>query len=167
MPTSKNFMPLVPKKFDYAPGNVGNKIDVGGKKVLILTDSDNGRTNLGRMVERFKGSLSGDVEVVNLNDVNIKGGCLGCIQCGYDNTCAYEGKDGYVEFFNTKVKSADVLVFAGTIKDRYLSSRWKLFFDRSFFYGHAPKYTGKQLGFIISGAFESDTEPQADLRSLC
>jgi hypothetical protein len=44
-----------------------------------------------------------------------------------------------------------VLVFAGTIKDRYLASRWKLFFDRSFFYGHAPKYTGKQLGFIISG----------------
>ncbi len=151
IPVSKNFVPLVTKKFDYVPGNAGKKLDGGGKKVLILTDSDNGRTNLGRMVERFKSSLSGDVEVVNLNDVDIKGGCLGCIQCGYDNTCAYEGKDGYVEFFNTKVKRADVLVFAGTITDRYLSSRWKLFFDRSFFYGHAPKHIGKQLGFIISG----------------
>jgi multimeric flavodoxin WrbA len=151
IPTSKNFVPLVTKKFDYAPGNAGKKLDGGGKRVLILTDSHNGHTNLGRMVERFKGSLSGDVEVINLNDVDIKGGCLGCIQCGYDNTCAYEGKDGYVEFFNTKVKRADVLVFAGAIKDRYLSSRWKLFFDRSFFYGHAPKYTGKQLGFIICG----------------
>ena len=112
---------------------MGKKLDIEGKRVLILTDSDNGHTNLGRMVERFKGSLSGDVEVINLNDVDIKGGCLGCIQCGYDNTCAYQGKDGYVEFFNTKAKRADVLVFAGTIKDRYLSSRWKLFFDRSLF----------------------------------
>lgn len=151
IPVSKNFVPLVTKKFDYVPGSIGKKIDVGNKKVLLLTDSYDRHTNLGMMIDRFKGSLSGDVEVVNLNDVDIKGGCLGCIQCGYDNTCAYQGKDGYVEFFNTKVKRADVLVFAGTIRDRYLSSRWKLFFDRSFFYGHAPKYTGKQLGFIICG----------------
>ena len=146
MPTSKNFMPVVHKKFYYTPGKVGNKIDVGSKKVLILTDS-----TLGRMVQRFRDSFSSEVELVNLNDVNIKGGCLGCIQCGYDNTCAYQGKDGYIGFFNTKVKPADVLVFAGAIKDRYLSSRWKLYFDRSFFMGHAPKYTGKQMGFIISG----------------
>ena len=151
VPTSKNFMPVVHKKFGYAPGKVGNKIDVGSKKVLILTDSTDSGTNLGRMVQRFRDSFSSEVELVNLNDVNIKGGCLGCIQCGYDNTCAYQGKDGYIDFFNTKVKPADVLVFAGAIKDRYLSSRWKLYFDRSFFMGHAPKYTGKQMGFIISG----------------
>lgn len=46
---------------------------------------------------------------------------------------------------------ADILLFAGTIKDRYLSSRWKLFFDRSFFKGHAPSISGKQIGLIISG----------------
>ena len=149
--TSKNFRPLVSKKFDYTPGNASKKIDVGGKKVLILIDSTAGNTNLGKMVGRFTPSFSGDVEVVNLNDVDIKGGCLGCLQCGYDNTCAYRDKDAYMEFFNTKVKPADVLVFAGAIKDRYLSSRWKLFFDRSFFYGHSPKFIGKQLGFIISG----------------
>ncbi len=90
------------------------------------------------MLERFGQSFSSHVEVLNLNDVDIKGGCLGCIKCGYDNTCAYEGKDGFMEFFNTKVKSADVLVLAGTVQDRYLSSRWKLYFDRSFFNGHAP-----------------------------
>ena len=151
VPTSKNFMPVVHKKFGYTPGKVGNKIDVGSKKVLILTDSTDSGTNLGRMVQRFRDSFSSEVELVNLNDVNIKGGCLGCIQCGYDNTCAYQGKDGYIDFFNAKVKPADVLVFAGAIKDRYLSSRWKLYFDRSFFMGHAPKYTGKQMGFIISG----------------
>ena len=151
VPTSKNFMPVVHKKFGYIPGKVGNKIDIGSKKVLILTDSTDSGTNLGRMVQRFRDSFSSEVELVNLNDVNIKGGCLGCIQCGYDNTCAYQGKDGYIDFFNTKVKPADVLVFAGAIKDRYLSSRWKLYFDRSFFMGHAPKYTGKQMGFIISG----------------
>jgi multimeric flavodoxin WrbA len=151
LPTSKNFKPLVQRKFDYVPGNAGKKIDVGGKKVLVLTDFAGGNTNLDKMVDRFRSSFSSEVEVINLNDVDIKGGCLGCLQCGHDNICAYKDKDAYMEFFNTKVKPADVLVFAGTIKDRYLSARWKLFFDRSFFYGHTPKFMGKQLGFVISG----------------
>ncbi len=151
VPTTRNFLPVVRSKFDYMPASSMKRIETEGKRVLVLTDSSNEQPNLGKMVERFKQSFSSQVEILNLNDVDIKGGCLGCIKCGYDNTCAYEGKDGFVEFFDTKVKPANVLVFAGTIHDRYLSSRWKLYFDRSFFMGHAPKYMGKQVGFIISG----------------
>ena len=150
-PTSKNFHPLIDSAFEYVPGDVQGRIGMGDKKVSVLTDSKNERTNLGRMIHRFTRAFSGEVEVVDLNEIEIKGGCLGCIQCGYDNTCSYGDRDGYVEFFNTKVKAADILVFAGSIKDRYLSSRWKLFFDRSFFNNHVPVMTGKQLGFIISG----------------
>ena len=150
-PTSKNFLPLIHSAFEYVPGEVRNRIEIGGKKVSVLTDSKDEGTNLGRMIHRFTGALTGEVEVIDLNEVDIKGGCLGCIQCGYDNRCAYDDKDGYVEFFNKRVKAADVLVFAGSIKDRYLSSRWKLFFDRSFFNNHSPVMMGKQLGFIISG----------------
>lgn len=149
--TSKNFQPVTHSKFDYVPGDVENKIDVGGKKVVIVTDSEDSQTNLGRMIERFRTCFSRELEVINLHDVDIKGGCLGCLQCGYDNNCSYGDKDGYMEFYNTKIKTADVLVFAGTIKDRYLSSRWKMFFDRSFFNGHTPTLMWKQMGFIISG----------------
>ncbi len=150
-PTARNYPPLIFRKTNYVPGPVRNKIDSGSKKILILTDGGNKDTNLDNMVKRFSQSFIQDIEVVNLNDVDFKGGCLGCISCGYDNTCVYQEKDGYIEFFNKKVKKADILVFSGTIKDRYLSSRWKLFFDRSFFNGHAPYLKGKQLGFMISG----------------
>ena len=103
------------------------------------------------MIERFSRAFSNPVELINLNELEIKGGCLGCVQCGYDNRCVYEGKDGYIDFYNRKVKTADILVLAGTIKDRYLSARWKRYFDRSFFTGHAPSLIGKQIGFVISG----------------
>lgn len=150
-PTSRNFQPVAKSKFNYIPGEVKNKIDIDNKKVMILTDSEDKQTNLGRMIQRFSQSFSSEVEVIDLNNVDIKGGCLGCIKCGYDNSCSYDDKDGYREFFNTKVKAADVIVVAGTIKDRYLSSRWKMFFDRSFFNTHTPTMIGKQIGFIISG----------------
>jgi multimeric flavodoxin WrbA len=151
LPTVKTFQSVHISQFDYIPGDVESKVDIGNKKVIVLTDSVDSRTNLGKMIARFSRSFSGKIEVIDLNDVDIKGGCLGCIQCGYDYSCAYGDKDGYIAFFNTKVRPADVLVFAGTIKDRYLSSRWKLFFDRSFFNTHTPTMIGKQIGFIVSG----------------
>jgi len=151
VPMPRNFRPLIHSSIEYVPGDVQNKIRVNGQKVVVLTDTKDVGTNLGRMLRQFTGMFSGGIEVVDLNDVDIKGGCTGCIQCGYDNSCLYGDKDGYIEFFNTTVKSASILVLAGSIKDRYLSSRWKLFFDRSFFNNHVPVMRGKQLGFIISG----------------
>ena len=98
-------------------------------------------------------TFSPAAELVQLKDVDIKGGCLGCMQCGLDNVCVYEGKDGFIDFFNQKIKTADILFFAGSIHDRYLSSLWKCFFDRSFFNGHIPALRDKQIGFVISGPF--------------
>ena len=103
------------------------------------------------MIERFKNCFSNEIEVISLYDIDIKGGCLGCIQCGYDYTCTYTGKDEFIEFYDTKLKPANMLIFAGTIQDRYLSSRWKLFFDRGFYNNHTPSLIGKQIGFIVSG----------------
>lgn len=150
-PTSKSYMPLTRRNFDYNPGDVKNKTDVGNKKILIVADIESHHKNLVSMVERFKASFTTEIEIINLRDLHIKGSCLGCIHCGYDNQCVYEGKDDYIDFYNKKVKAADILVWAGTIKDRYLSARCKMFFDRSFFNGHQPSLAGKQVGFIISG----------------
>ena len=149
VPTSKSYMPVTRRDFDYIPGEARNTVSVGGKRIVVVTDSQERQVNLVRMIERFKASFSGEIKVINLRDLDIKGSCLGCIQCGYDNQCVYQ--DDYVDFYNTNLKTADILVCAGTIKDRYLSSRWKMFFDRSFFNGHAPSLIGKQIGFIISG----------------
>ena len=151
VPTSKKYSPVLYRAFDYVPGSVGQKISTQGKKVLILTDLKDPQTNLGKMIERFKNSFVDEGKVTNLHHIDIKGGCLGCIQCGYDYECSYGGQDEYVQFYKDQVKTADILIFAGTIQDRYLSSRWKMFFDRSFFHTHTPSLTGKQVGIILSG----------------
>jgi hypothetical protein len=118
--------------------------------------------NEWKMVEQVKNSFVQEVEVKNLHNLEIKGGCQGCIQCGYDNTCIWEGKDEFIEFYTTKIEKADILIFAGTIKDRYLSSRWKTFWDRSFFRGHVPTLMGKQIGWILSGPLSQN----ANLRQI-
>jgi multimeric flavodoxin WrbA len=152
-PTLKRYQPVVKRSFDYMPGQIVSKIKANDKKIIILTDAEYNQTNLHGMIERFEGCLEGEVEVINLNDVDIKGACLGCLRCGFENKCSYGDRDGFMEFYNTRLKAADVLIIAGEIKDRYLSSRWKLFFDRSFFNCHSPSLVGKQIGFLIAGPF--------------
>jgi multimeric flavodoxin WrbA len=151
VPTAKKYSPILHQPLDYVPSSPGQKVSIQGKKVLILSDLKEPNNNLGRMIERFRNSFVEDVTVINLHQIDIKGGCLGCIQCGYDYECAYGDQDGFVQFYKDRVKTADILIFAGTIQDRYLSSRWKMFFDRSFFNTHTPSLTGKQVGFILSG----------------
>jgi multimeric flavodoxin WrbA len=71
------------------------------------------------------------------------------MKCGYNYQCQY--KDGFKDFYNNKVRKADIIILAGEMKDRYLSSKWKTFFDRAFFWNHTPSLAGKQIGYIISG----------------
>ena len=149
--TAREFPPLQANEFQYEPGDQAQPVDPGGRQVLILSDCESGQTNLVHMIEKLKNSFIGGAKVVNLYDITIKGGCLGCIRCGYDNTCVYEGKDEFTTFFRETVEKAPIIIFAGTIRDRYLSSRWKLFFDRSFFTNHMPYLMGKHIGFLISG----------------
>ncbi|WP_158408409.1 NAD(P)H-dependent oxidoreductase [Desulfosporosinus fructosivorans] len=150
-PAIKVYPALINQSQEYVPGTDLVPVKTHGRKVVVLTDSKEDNINLNRLIGRFGDLLSGQVEVYNLHSLDIKGSCLGCIRCGYDNTCVYSGKDEFIDFYNSKLKSADILVFAGTIHDRYLSSLWKTFFDRGFFNTHTPSFSGLQIAFLISG----------------
>ncbi len=148
-PTMRNFAPVSYDRVSYRPDAVTDAPKTGGRKIVLVTDGKDPESNLVRMIEVFRRFLPNPVEVIDLGAINIKGGCLGCIHCGYDNTCAYQ--DGVKQFILEKLIPADAIIFAGTIRDRYLSSRWKSYFDRSFVLGHTPYLSSKQIGFIISG----------------
>jgi multimeric flavodoxin WrbA len=149
--TQRVYPPLAYRDFRYQSGLPPAPRVAADKKVVILHDENDPDSNLARMVERVRAGISGDVLVVNLNQVDIKASCQGCLHCGSAYHCAFEGKDEFIEFYRSTVMAADVLIYAGRMVDRYLSSRWKTLFDRSFFNTHTPVLGGKQLGFIISG----------------
>lgn len=149
--TARTYPPLQSDPISYRPGDVDRPVDCGEKRVLVIADYDGAPSNLAAMVKRFERAIGGPVDTVDLADLNVKGGCLGCIKCGFDNVCAYEGKDDFIPFYNQKVRKADILVFAGAVRDRYLSWRWKQFFDRGFFNTHQPTLGGKQIGLLVSG----------------
>ncbi|MHB8053026.1 MAG: NAD(P)H-dependent oxidoreductase [Methanoregula sp.] len=149
IPVRQENAPLVRSSFTYIPAREQKTVQAGTKKVVIVTDDDGSSPNLAAMTGRLRNSFSGPVDIINLHELDIRGGCLGCCQCGYDNTCVYT--DGYIDFYKNRLVPADIIIIAGSVHDRYLSSAWKQFFDRSFFKGHTPGLQGKQIGFVIAG----------------
>ncbi|NMB59496.1 MAG: iron-sulfur protein [Chloroflexi bacterium] len=147
----KLYPPLQKRDFTYKPGNPASALQTNGRKIVILHDSKDPESNLARMVNRVKERFGGNATVVNINELNIKGDCLGCLICGSSNRCFYEGKDDYIDFYRNTVMTADILVYAGSIVDRQLSARWKTFFDRIFFNSHTPVLQKKQAFLLVSG----------------
>lgn len=149
--TSKLYKPVKESNFKYKQLETDKFVNTV-KKIIILTDAaEKQDDNLNEMIDKFKSCVKSSVEVFNLNDVDIKGSCLGCCKCAAENKCVYDDKDGYRKFLDYIIKNGNIIIFAGTIRDRYLSSRFKLYYDRSFCYNHIPFLKGKQIGYIISG----------------
>jgi len=144
------YAPVRESNFIYRPGPAPKAFEKQGKHVVILTDGAPG-TNLERMVTRAAACFGKAATALSLSEAGMKGGCLGCCRCAFDNTCVYT--DGFGSFWKETVGKADILIFAGSVRDRYLSATWKQIFDRSFFMGHTPSFTGKQIGLIIEGPF--------------
>jgi multimeric flavodoxin WrbA len=144
----RTYPPLISDEPLYRPGPVPLPFDAEGKNVVILTDAAPG-SNLEKMVTRAASCFGRAASIVSIDEAGMKGGCLGCCRCAFDNTCIYT--DGYRSFFEETILPADILIFAGSIRDRYLSSQFKQFFDRSFYRGHVPYLAGKQVGFLIGG----------------
>jgi len=141
--------PILASPFGYKPGRPAARIDAGKLKIRILADIENPTGNLAGMIEHFCETIQGDVQAFAIERIDMKGGCLGCMECAFDNECVY--KDGFIDFFEDNIRDADVVLYAGSIRDRFLSARMKMVWDRRFYKGHIPVHIGKQVGFIVSG----------------
>lgn len=135
----------------YCPGDT-ETVPVKGRW-LVLADLSCSGDSLRNMVNRFISTSGNRAELVDISQIDFKP-CTGCCRCAPDNICMF-GEDNFIKLHRDRVMKADVIVIAGEIRDRYLSSIWKRFFDRSFYMGHTPSLKGKQAGFLISGNLSS------------
>lgn len=165
--TSKRFSRIDKKVLEYNPTSPidQQKVINRTEKVLIICDYYDSDTNLGRMVDRFKSLFTQIPELIDLSKEEIKGGCLGCLKCAYDNDCAYDNQDAIREIYEDKIQKADIIVFAVTIKDRYFSALFKRFIDRRFFKTHQPQLIGKQVAYLISGVISQNNNIDEIIRT--
>lgn len=117
--------------------------------VVIIADLRPEDTQLAGMVSRFRSRLPYATRVVNLREYPFHGGCLGCFRCAVSGKCVH--KDGFDDFLRNKIQTADSMIYAFSIKDHSMGSRFKLYDDRQFCNGHRTVTIGMPVGYLISG----------------
>ena len=122
--------------------------------VVIIADLRPEDNRLAAMVERFRAKLPYATRVVYLQEYPFRGGCLGCFRCAVSGKCVY--KDGFDEYLRTKIQTADAMVYAFTIRDHSMGSRFKMYDDRQFCNGHRTVTIGMPVGYLISGPYNQE-----------
>lgn len=146
----------------YTPA--GEAAPVYPIKVGIVTESGISG-NLDNMVRRIAGHFQ-QTEIYDLSTMRIAGNCTGCLRCGYDNICLYEGRDDIIDAYRG-LKDCDAVLYCGFVADRFLSARWKTFIDRMFFNTHTPVLPEKPIGFVVSGPLRQLDNLRAILEGVC
>ena len=133
----------------YEPMLPARAAKTGAGRIVIIDDTAPADHNLRNMIRVFDRASATPVDRIELQTLRMDGGCLGCMKCSDGAACVY--RDEYEAAFEDRVKTADVILYAGAIHDRFLSARMKTFIDRYFSNGHRPVLAGKAVGFLVSG----------------
>ena len=99
-----------------------------GGSIALVTDLEEGNEALHSMIERFVRRSPYPCRIINLHDFPFSGGCLGCFHCAADGTCVY--KDGFDKLLRESIQETSATVYAFSIKDHSMGSRFKMYDDR-------------------------------------
>lgn len=145
----------VPEKTSPIPATI--PVSQAGEKsgdVVIIADLKPEDTQLAAMVERFRAKLPYATRMVNLREYPFQGGCLGCFRCAVSGKCIW--KDRFDDFLRNEIQTADAMIYAFTIRDHSMGSRFKMYDDRQFCNGHRTVTIGMPVGYLISGNLSSE-----------
>ncbi len=130
-----------------------DSIRAKGCRIALIADLTRDDTALAEMILSFRESIPFPCELVNIREFSFSGGCLGCFRCASDGTCVYN--DRFDDFLRG-IQKADAIVYAYTVRDHSMGSRFKMFDDRQFCNGHRTVTMGKPVGYLVSGSLREE-----------
>lgn len=140
----------VPRQNDSGLVSEGN----GRKSVVVVTDWGEDDRQLRAMVSHFKARLPYECSIVNIRELHLKGGCMGCFNCASTGRCVYP--DRFDEVLRERIQSHDAIVYAFKVRDHSMGSNFKMYDDRQFCNGHRTVTMGSPVGYIVDGCLSSE-----------
>lgn len=151
LPEYRASLEAVPKSPDY--------------DTVIVADIRGNDARLSEMINDFTACYPYPTRLVNIAEYPFQGGCLGCFKCAGDGKCVY--KDGFDSFLRERIQTADAVVYAFSVRDHSMGSRFKLYDDRQFCNGHRTVTAGMPFGYIVCGDYESEANLRTVIEARC
>lgn len=102
VPVTQKFVNSSCDKREYNMGELKQtRKNENDYKIVLLTDNNNKNSNLSKMIQVFENFFPNKLEIINIEDMQMKGGCLGCFECAFDGKCIY--KDEFGDIHTSKI----------------------------------------------------------------
>lgn len=125
-----------------------------GYSTVIVSDCEDDNDSLRNMIDTFKAKYKYPVKEINIAKFKFSGGCLGCFNCAFNGKCIY--KDGFEDMLRNEIQSANVTIYAATVKDHSMGPTFKCYDDRQFCNGHRTVTKGRLVGYILNGDLRNE-----------
>ncbi len=136
-----------------------------GKETVIVANLKEDDCALTAMIEDFQAIYPYPTRIINVQDFPFSGGCISCFHCAADGKCIY--KDGFDTFLRQEIQTADSIVFAYSIEDHSMGSRFKLYDDRQFCNGHRTVTMGMPMGYLVCGDLVQEENLRTIMEARC
>ncbi len=123
-------------------------------KVLVVYNGEDYSETLKHMIAAFENLCEHEVHRLDISNINIHSGCLGCLKCVFIGTCVF--MDEFEEMYQSKIQDADVLIYASDIKNHFIHEDFKLIDDRAFYNGHKVNIKSKAMGYLLTGSLTTE-----------
>ncbi|MCF0230276.1 MAG: NAD(P)H-dependent oxidoreductase [Parasporobacterium sp.] len=131
--------------------------------VVIVADLKESDHKLRKMIKDFTDRFPRKCRVINIREFDFKGGCLGCMSCVGSGKCIYN--DGFEDLLRNEIQKSESIIYAFTIRDHSMGSRFKMYDDRQFCNGHRTVIMGMPVGYIINGNLDCEPNLRLTLKS--
>ena len=141
--------------FQINPGEVS---DISEKVVAVVADIAPEDTRMEKMVREFREKMPCKTKLINIREYPFKGGCISCFHCSGEGKCIYA--DGFDTFLREEIQTSDAIVYAFTVRDHSMGSRFKMYDDRQFCNGHRTVTMGSPTGYIVAWDYAGEPNLQ-------
>ncbi|MBI9107594.1 MAG: NAD(P)H-dependent oxidoreductase [Spirochaetales bacterium] len=140
--------------FERTTAEPDRKSAVAKADTVIVTDCEPENLSLKNMIEEFIDIYPRPVKVVNIGEFRFSGGCMGCTRCAATGDCVY--KDGFQDLLRNEIQSSHAMIFAFSVKDHSMGTKFKIYDDRQFCNGHRTVVRGVYSAYIVHGALNTE-----------
>jgi len=140
--------------FKRTTADADRKSAAAAADTVIVTDCEPENLSLKNMIDEFIDFYPRPVKVVNIDEFRFSGGCMGCTRCTATGDCVY--KDGFQDLLRNEIQSSHAMIFAFSVKDHSMGTKFKLYDDRQFCNGHRTVVRGVYSAYIVHGALNTE-----------
>ncbi len=136
-----------------------------GKETVIVASLTKGDEILPAMIRDFRAVYPYPTRIIDLNEFPFSSGCISCFACAADGVCVH--KDGFDAFLREQIQTADSIVYAFSVQDHSMGSRFKLYDDRQFCNGHRTVTAGMPMGYLVAGNLREEENLRTVMEARC